>query len=214
MLDNKNRLYRFWGKRALDLILTVPILVVLAPVIVVIALLLRAKMGSPVIFRQQRPGLRGKPFVLHKFRTMTNVRDKHGSLLLDAERLTSFGKFLRRLSLDELPTLINVIKGDMSIMGPRPLLREYLQRYTPEQMRRHEVKPGITGWAQVNGRNAITWEEKFSLDVWYVEHVSFWLDIKILLLTLWKTIKGEGINQPGQTTMEKFMGRESKYKVP
>lgn len=163
-------------------------------------------LGSPVFFRQHRPGLYGQPLSLLKFRTMTNKRGPDGELLTDEERLTRFGRFLRAASLDELPTLINVIKGDMSLVGPRPLLMQYLDRYTPEQARRHEVKPGITGWAQVNGRNALTWEEKFKLDVWYVDNWSFWLDLKIILMTIWKILKREGISQPGQATMEEFMG--------
>ena len=168
---------------------------------------MRLKLGSPVLFRQRRPGLHGKPFTIYKFRTMTDARDAQGKLLPDAERLTPFGRFLRSASLDELPELFNVLKGDMSLVGPRPLLMQYLDRYTPEQMRRHEVKPGITGWAQVNGRNAITWEQKFALDVWYVDNKSLGLDGKIILLTLWKILKREGISQPGQATMEEFMGQ-------
>ena len=168
------------------------------------AILVRIKLGSPVLFEQRRPGLYGKPFILLKFRTMTDERDANGELLPDAVRLTSFGKALRRYSLDELPQLFNVIKGDMSLVGPRPLLMEYLDYYTPMQARRHEVKPGITGWAQVNGRNAISWEEKFALDVWYVDNCSFILDLKILWMTFLKVVKSEGISQPGQATMEKF----------
>lgn len=188
-------------KRLLDLFIAIPLLILLLPVMLTTALLVRIKLGSPVLFKQQRPGLHGKPFTLLKFRTMTNERDANGELLPDAVRLTSFGKALRRYSLDELPQLFNVIKGDMSLVGPRPLLMEYLNYYTPEQARRHEVKPGITGWAQVNGRNAISWEEKFALDVWYVDNWSFILDLKILWLTLLKVIKSEGINQPGQATI-------------
>lgn len=176
------------------------------PIIGLTALLIRMKLGSPVIFKQQRPGLHGKPFYLYKFRTMTDARDENGDLLPDSVRLTSFGKWIRKLSLDELPQLINVLKGDISLVGPRPLLMEYLDLYTPEQARRHEVKPGITGWAQVNGRNAISWEEKFKLDVWYVDHQSFWLDIKILLMTVLKVFKSEGISQEGHVTIEKFKG--------
>lgn len=158
------------------------------------------------MFRQQRPGLGGRPFWLLKFRTMTDACDACGNLLPDAARLTSFGLFLRATSLDELPELFNVLKGDMSLVGPRPLLMQYLERYTPEQARRHEVRPGITGWAQVNGRNAITWEEKFRLDVWYVDNWSLWLDIKIIAMTIWKILKREGISQPGEATMEEFIG--------
>ena len=197
-------MYLNFGKRLFDLVLVIPTLIVLAPILGVLALLVRFKLGKPVFFRQQRPGLRGKPFTLYKFRTMTDARDAQGNLLPDAERLTPFGSFLRRLSLDELPEFWNVFKGDMSLVGPRPLLMRYLDRYTPEQARRHEVKPGVTGWAQINGRNALTWEDKFRHDVWYVDHVAFWLDVKILVLTVWKVVKGEGISQPGQATMEEF----------
>lgn len=181
-------------------------LLVCSPILAVVALLVRLKLGAPILFRQQRPGLHGKPFMLYKFRTMTDARDADGHLLPDAERLTNFGRFLRRTSLDELPELFNVLKGDMSLVGPRPLLMQYLDRYTPEQMRRHEVKPGITGWAQVNGRNALSWEEKFALDVWYVDHLSLWLDLKIILLTIWKVLRREGISQDGHATMEEFLG--------
>jgi len=171
-----------------------------------LATLVALLLGTPVLFRQQRPGLGGRPFWLLKFRTMTEARDARGNLLPDAARLTAFGRFLRATSLDELPELLNVLKGDMSLVGPRPLLMQYLDRYTPEQARRHEVRPGITGWAQVNGRNAITWEEKFKLDVWYVDNWSLWLDIKIIFMTVWKIFKREGISQPGQATMEEFRG--------
>lgn len=191
-------------KRVFDLIISIPLLIVLLPAMLIIALLVLIKLGSPVLFKQQRPGIHGKPFILLKFRTMTDERDAGGKLLPDAVRLTSFGKALRRYSLDELPQLFNVIKGDMSLVGPRPLRMEYLKLYTKEQARRHEVKPGITGWAQVNGRNAISWEEKFALDVWYVDNRSFSLDLKILWMTFLKVIKSEGINQPGQATMEKY----------
>lgn len=193
-------------KRFVDLILTVPAFVLLSPVLIVTALFVRIKLGSPVLFKQMRPGLNEKPFNMLKFRTMTDERDANGKLLPDAQRLTRFGRFLRATSLDELPELLNVLKGDMSLVGPRPLLMQYLDRYTPEQARRHEVKPGITGWAQVNGRNALTWEEKFKLDVWYVDNQSVWLDIKIIFMTIWKILKREGINQQGQATMEEFMG--------
>ena len=193
-------------KRLLDLSLSFLVLIFLSAIFVLITLLIRLKLGAPVLFRQQRPGLKGKPYTIYKFRTMADKRDLQGDLLPDAERLTSFGCFLRSTSLDELPELFNVLKGEMSLVGPRPLLTQYLDRYTPEQMRRHEVKPGITGWAQVNGRNALTWEDKFKLDVWYVDHQSFWLDLKIIALTIWKIIKREGINQPGQATAEEFKG--------
>lgn len=181
-------------------------LILTSPVMAITALLVRLTMGKPVLFRQVRPGLHGKPFILYKFRTMTDERDEQGNLLPDEQRLTRLGRFLRRTSLDELPELWNVLKGDMSLVGPRPLLMEYLPLYTPEQFRRHEVKPGITGWAQVNGRNAITWEEKFKLDTWYVDNLSFWFDIKIIFMTVWKIIKREGISYPGAATMPKFQG--------
>lgn len=198
--------YRTFGKRLFDLALPIPGLVVLLPVLAMAALLVRITLGSPVLFRQIRPGFQGTPFELYKVRTMNNKRAQDGKLLPDAERLTKFGRFLRTTSLDELPELLNVLKGDMSLVGPRPLLMQYLDRYTPEQARRHEVKPGITGWAQVNGRNALTWEEKFKLDVWYVDNQSFWLDVKIIFMTIWKILKREGINQQGQATMKEFMG--------
>ena len=170
-------------------------------------------MGAPVLFRQMRPGLQGEPFFLLKFRTMNDVRDEQGELLPDDGRLTGLGSFLRSTSLDELPELFNVLKGEMSIVGPRPLLMQYLDRYTPEQARRHEVKPGVTGWAQVNGRNAISWEEKFELDVWYVDNWSLWLDVKIICMTVWKILKREGVNQPGHATAQEFMGNEQKTEV-
>ena len=171
-------------------------------------------MGIPIIFRQCRPGQHGKLFHMYKFRTMTNALDSQGNLLPDAERLTKLGRFLRSTSLDEFPEFINVLQGEMSLVGPRPLLPEYLDRYTPYQARRHEVKPGITGWAQVNGRNALSWEEKFDLDVWYVDHQSFWLDLKILFLTIGKVVYREGISQAGEATMLPFMGTESASDVP
>ncbi|PYU86493.1 MAG: UDP-galactose phosphate transferase [Acidobacteria bacterium] len=198
--------YFRYGKRLLDLALTLPVMVLLSPALALIALLVRLNLGSPVLFRQLRPGLYGKSFSLYKFRTMTGARDAQGSSLPDADRLTSFGRFLRGTSLDELPELLNVLKGEMSLVGPRPLLVQYLQRYTPEQMRRHDAKPGITGWAQVNGRNALTWEQKFALDVWYVDRQSLRLDLKIIAITVWKTLRREGINQPGQATAEEFKG--------
>ena len=193
-------------KRLFDLALSIPAFFSLTPLMLIIGFFVRMRIGTPVLFKQGRPGLHGKPFTIYKFRTMTDKRDKDWNLLLDGDRLTRLGRFLRKTSLDELPELFNVIKGDMSIVGPRPLLMQYLDRYTPEQARRHEVKPGITGWAQVNGRNAITWEDKFKLDLWYVDHQSFKLDLKIIGLTVWKILKREGINQPGQTTMQEFMG--------
>lgn len=196
-------------KRLLDIILTIPAVLALSPVLLLTALLVRLKLGSPVLFCQQRPGLGGRPLLLHKFRTMTDAHDLQGKLLPDSERLTPFGRFLRASSLDELPELLNVLKGDMSLVGPRPLLMQYLHRYTSEQARRHNVRPGITGWAQINGRNAITWEEKFKLDVWYVDNWSLCLDMKIILITIWKLIKRDGINQPGQATMTEFKGAKA-----
>jgi len=182
-------------------------IVVLAPLMSLIIIAVYVSMGGPVIFRQLRPGKNGKSFYLYKFRTMLDLKDDKGNYLLDEKRLTTFGKFLRKYSLDELPELWNVLKGDMSLVGPRPLLIEYLNYYTPEQARRHRVKPGITGWAQVNGRNTISWEEKFKLDVWYVDNWSFGLDLKIIFLTILKVIKGEGINAAGHMTMPKFKGK-------
>lgn len=193
-------------KRALDLLLSIPALILLAPVMGVLALLVRVKLGSPVVFRQRRPGLHGEIFTLNKFRTMRDAVDANGQPLPDSERLTRFGRFLRAASLDELPEIWNVLRGEMSWVGPRPLLVQYLERYTPEQARRHEVLPGITGWAQINGRNALTWEEKFRLDVWYVDHWTPGLDIRIIALTVRKVLRREGISAPGQATAEEFMG--------
>lgn len=193
-------------KRAIDIIISFFALMVLAPIIFLVAVLVRNKLGSPIIFKQQRPGMKGKVFQVYKFRTMTDERDGHGALLPDTVRLTKFGQLLRKLSLDELPQLWNVLKGDMSFVGPRPLLVEYLPLYNERQARRHEVRPGITGWAQVNGRNAISWEQKFEYDVWYVENQSLFLDLKIIFLTFKKVFQSEGINQPGQATIEKFKG--------
>lgn len=193
-------------KRAFDLLMAILALLLLAPLLLLLAFLVRIKLGSPVLFRQQRAGWRGKPLLICKFRTMTDARDADGNLLPDEARLTSFGKFLRASSLDELPELWNVLQGEMSLVGPRPLLLKYLERYSPEQMRRHDALPGITGWAQINGRNALTWEQKFRLDVWYVDHQSFWLDLKILALTVIKIVRRADINQPGQATAEEFTG--------
>jgi sugar transferase EpsL len=193
-------------KRFLDLALSISIIIIFSPLLGIIALLIYLKMGSPILFRQTRPGLHNIPFKLYKFRTMADSRDSEGNLQPDADRMSAFGRFLRSTSLDELPELWNILRGDMSLVGPRPLLLQYLDRYTPEQIRRHNVKPGITGWAQVNGRNAITWEEKLKLDVWYVDHWSLWLDVKIIGMTIWKILKREGINHPGQATMEEFKG--------
>ena len=200
-------IYRGYGKRLVDFCPTLLIIVVSSPLLALVALLVRLKLGSPVLFRQMRPGLHGRPFTMLKFRTMTDARDASGQLLPDSQRLTPFGRFLRSTSLDELPELINVLKGDMSLVGPRPLLMQYLERYTPEQRRRHEVRPGITGWAQVNGRNALSWERKFELDVWYVDHQSPWLDLKIIFMTVWKIFRRDGISQPGQATAEEFRGQ-------
>ena len=195
-------------KRLFDLFATSLGLLLIWPLVLIVAILIRLKLGSPVFFRQVRPGMNGKPFMMYKFRTMTDNRDAEGNLLTDAERLPPFGRFLRSSSLDELPELINVLNGNMSLVGPRPLLMEYLPLYSVEQARRHEVRPGITGWAQVNGRNAIGWGEKFNLDVWYVDNQSLWLDIRILWMTFSKVFKREGISQEGQATMDKFRGSE------
>ena len=197
-----NKFYILFFKPLFDrflIILFVPILLLLFP-------LLSILVGFPVLFKQSRPGKNGIPFTIYKFRTMTDEKDEFGNLLPDVKRLTRFGSFLRRTSLDELPELFNVLNGEMSLVGPRPLLIDYLPLYSPEQARRHEIKPGITGWAQINGRNSLSWQEKFEMDVWYVDHVSFWLDIKILFLTIWKVLKREGISQEGYATAEKFKG--------
>ncbi len=195
-------------KRALDLVGSAVALVLFAPLMLYIAWRVQKELGKPVLFRQVRPGLNGKPFVMYKFRTMTEERDAEGRLLPDEKRLTPFGRFLREYSLDELPEFFNVLRGEMSLVGPRPLRMEYLDRYTPEQARRHEVKPGITGWAQVNGRNALPWEEKFKLDVWYVDNWTIWLDLKILWLTVVKVLRREGISAHGHATMPEFKGSE------
>lgn len=196
------------AKRALDVVVAVVGLVALSPVLLAVALAVRAKLGAPVLFRQWRPGLGGRPFELLKFRTMRHAADAEGHLLSDAERLTPLGRVLRATSLDELPELLNVLRGEMSLVGPRPLLMEYLPLYTPEQARRHQVRPGITGWAQVNGRNALGWPERFRLDVWYVDHRSFALDLKILGMTVARVFRREGISHAGHATMERFTGRE------
>ncbi|MDJ0911025.1 MAG: sugar transferase [Woeseiaceae bacterium] len=196
-------------KRLMDIVVSAGGLLVLFPVILVIAILVRLRLGSPIVFSQDRPGRDEAIFRLRKFRTMSDQRDEDGNLLPDSDRLTRFGQFLRRSSLDELPTLWNVLIGDMSLVGPRPLLVEYLPLYSDVQRRRHAVRPGITGWAQVNGRNAISWEDKFAYDVWYVEHASLALDLKILMLTLGKVLRREGISQPGEATMTRFTGTES-----
>lgn len=200
--------YRRIGKRTLDLGLTLPALVILAPAAFAIGGLVRLKLGKPILFRQERPGHEGQLFELVKFRTMTDARGPDGELLPDQERLTPFGRLLRRTSLDELPTLWNVVRGEMSLVGPRPLLVQYLERYSPEQNRRHEVLPGITGWAQINGRNALEWREKFALDVWYVDHVSLRTDLAILLKTVAAVLDQRGISADGHATMPEFMGSQ------
>jgi len=206
-------MYQHFGKRLLDLAIALPALLALSPVFALLAILAWVLLGSPVLFTQRRPGLHGQPFVMWKFRTMTDARDAHGQPLPDELRLTRFGRFLRAASLDELPELWNVLRGDMSLVGPRPLLMEYLPLYTPEQARRHEARPGITGWAQVNGRNALSWEEKFRLDVWYVDNRSLWLDIKILWLTVKKVLVRDGISAAGEATMPRFTGKATKEKL-
>lgn len=195
-------------KRLFDILAAVCGLLLLAPIMAIVAWQIRRKLGSPVLFRQLRPGRDGKPFKIVKFRSMRNALDASGNPLPDAERMTPFGRFLRASSLDELPELWNVLKGDMSLVGPRPLLMEYLPLYSPEQFRRHSVRPGVTGWAQVNGRNALSWEEKFRLDLWYVDNQSFCLDLKIIYLTLGKVMAREGISAAGEATMPKFTGSE------
>jgi len=193
-------------KRVIDVLGASTALVVLSPLLAVVAVLVRVRMGPPVLFRQLRPGREGRPFELTKFRTMTDQRGPDGTLLPDAQRLTALGRFLRRTSIDELPELVNVVRGDMSLVGPRPLLMEYLPRYSAEQARRHEVRPGVTGWTQVNGRNELTWDEKFALDVWYVEHRSTRLDLEILGRTVSQVLGGQGVSAPGHATMEPFRG--------
>jgi sugar transferase EpsL len=193
-------------KRAFDFFFSIILIIFLSPIIFFIGIIVFTTMGRPFLFAQIRPGYKGKPFRIYKFRTMNNLADESGNMLPDAMRLTRIGRFMRRLSLDELPQLFNVIKGDLSFVGPRPLLMEYLPLYTPEQARRHDVRPGITGWAQINGRNVITWEERFELDIWYVDHRSLWLDMEILLRTVLKVIKGTDISAEGCVTMPKFTG--------
>lgn len=197
-------------KRLFDLTLVLFSAPLWLPLLAVLALLVRLKLGAPVFFRQERPGLHGQPFILLKFRTMLDARGADGNLLPDDKRLTPFGNLLRHSSLDEFPELLNVLRGDMSLVGPRPLLTRYLERYTPEQARRHEVRPGITGWAQANGRNAISWEEKFRLDVWYVDNRSPWLDVKILARTIWNVLRRRDISAKGHATMPEFMGTASR----
>lgn len=193
-------------KRAFDLSAALVGLVVLAPILAATALAVGLFIGSPILFRQTRPGLGGKPFEIFKFRTMTDARGSDGVLLPDADRLTRFGRFLRRSSLDELPELVNILRGDMSFVGPRPLLMQYLSLYTPEQERRHNMRPGLTGWAQIKGRNSLSWEQRFEFDTWYVDNQSFWLDLRIIALTAWKVLRREGISQAGEATMSVFKG--------
>ena len=197
-----------FSKRLFDLTFAFLALVILSPIILLTAILVRIFIGTPILFKQQRPGYKGRPFFIYKFRSMTNRRTHDGSLLPDAERLTRFGRLLRSLSLDELPELFNIVRGEMSFVGPRPLLMEYLPLYSSEQARRHNVVPGLTGWAQVNGRNARDWPTRFNMDTWYVDNWSFWLDIRIIFLTVWKVISQEGINQEGQSTVEYFKGEQ------
>jgi lipopolysaccharide/colanic/teichoic acid biosynthesis glycosyltransferase len=198
-----------WSKRLFDLILAGLGLILISPVLALTAAIVWIGLGRPVLFRQMRPGHREQPFPLLKFRTMTEAKAADGSTLPDGERMTGVGRALRSYSLDELPELLNVLRGEMSLVGPRPLLMAYLPRYTAEQRRRHDVLPGMTGWAQVNGRNELTWPEKFKLDLWYVDHWSLWLDVKILVSTLWKAVRREGVNPPGLETASEFMGSES-----
>jgi len=196
------------SKRIFDLIFAVFLLVVLSPFIMLTGILVYLFLGKPVLFFQERAGYRGRPFRIYKFRTMRDVSDSSGNPLPDSERLTGFGRFLRALSLDEMPELVNILRGEMSFVGPRPLLIEYLPLYSAQQARRHEVMPGLTGWAQINGRNATDWPTRFAMDIWYVDHWSFWLDLKIIVLTIWKVMRREGINQPGQATVEYFKGEQ------
>lgn len=205
-MEHKATFYEKYIKRGLDILLSALALIVLSPVLLVTAILVRTKLGSPVIFRQPRPGKDGKVFNLYKFRSMTDQRDENGELLPDEVRLTKFGRTLRSTSLDELPELLNILKGDMSIVGPRPLLVKYLPLYNEEQRHRHDVRPGLTGWAQANGRNALTWEEKFRLDVWYVQNLSFWVDVKTISLTVKNVLRREGISSGTAATMEEFRG--------
>jgi sugar transferase EpsL len=203
-------MYRRVGKRLFDIVAGTLLLLAVAPILAVAALVVRFTLGYPVFWRQRRPGLNGRPFLMIKFRTMTSATDSRGHLLPDEQRMTSVGRLLRSFSLDELPELWSVVKGDMSLVGPRPLLMQYLERYTPDQARRHEVRPGITGLAQVSGRNALGWDEKFALDVRYVDRLSPWLDAKVLALTVWNVLSREGISQPGHATAQEFMGSASR----
>lgn len=211
MDNSKGGIYRRFVKRLMDFILSLIAIIILSPVFLIVAILVRVNLGNPIIFKQDRPGLNEKLFTMYKFRTMTDVRDENGELLPNNIRLTRFGRMLRSTSLDELPELFNILKGDMSLVGPRPLLIEYLPLYNEHQKRRHNVRPGLSGLAQVNGRNAITWEEKFSYDVEYVDNVSFLMDLKILIQTILTVFKREGINKSKSVTMEKFRGTKNKY---
>lgn len=197
-------------KRILDIVMSATALLLFSPLLLILAILVRIKLGSPILYSQARPGMNNRIFTIFKFRSMTDEKDEQGNLLPDAKRLPAFGRLLRASSLDELPGLINVLRGDMSIVGPRPLLVEYLNLYDNQQKRRHEMRPGITGWAQVNGRNALSWEQKFKYDVWYVDNQSLWLDIKIILMTVLKVFRRDGINQDGQATVDKFTGSGTK----
>ena len=200
-------MYRLFFKRAIDIFLSLIFILLFWWLYFIVAILVRVKLGSPILFKQARPGLNNKIFQMYKFRTMTDKKDKNGNLLPDKDRLTKFGKFLRSTSLDEIPEFFNILKGDMSLIGPRPLLVKYLDRYSKEQSRRHEVRPGISGWAQVNGRNAISWEDKFKYDIEYVDNLSFLLDLKIIMLTIKKVLIRDGISQVGNVTMEEFKGK-------
>ncbi len=195
-------------KRLFDLVFSFFALVILSPIMLAMAIFVRLFLGTPILFKQQRPGYKGRPFFIYKFRSMKDGLAKDGNPLPDSERMTRFGRLLRSLSLDELPEIFNILRGEMSFVGPRPLLMEYLPLYSPEQARRHDVVPGLTGWAQVNGRNALDWPTRFKLDVWYVDNWSFWLDVKIILMTAWKALAREGINQQGQATVEYFKGEK------
>lgn len=203
-------MYNKYIKRSIDIITSLAGIVVLSPLFLILYIMVKSKLGSPAVFKQKRPGLYGRIFTMYKFRSMTEERDEKGELLPDEVRLTGFGKLLRKTSMDELPELFNILKGDMSLVGPRPLLVRYLDRYTKEQARRHDVRPGLTGWAQINGRNAISWEEKFKLDVWYVDNLSLWLDVKIFVKTFVKVFKSEGVSSQSEATMAEFMGTVNK----
>lgn len=205
-----NSYYQRFIKRTMDLFACLILLTLMWPILLIIYITVRYSIGSPVIYKQKRPGLNGKPFTIFKFRTMSNAKDEDGNLLPDELRLTKIGMLIRSLSLDELPEIFNVLKGELSLVGPRPLMMQYLEVYTPEQARRHEVMPGITGWAQVNGRNSLSWEQKFDLDVWYVDHQSFFLDIRILIMTVWKVLTREGISEEGYATASWFNGSNQK----